>query len=169
MATYSEIRAIPYAPEQVFDLVADVERYPEFLPWWRAARITGKARDGYETDQVIGFGMLRLPFHSTTVLERPRHISVTSSGAQVRRLTIDWSFEPAPHGGCRTRVVFDLELRSKLVEGVLAAVFRDAVRRAVSTFEGRARVLYGPPRYRERVPRRRPRGAATRQRSGRTS
>jgi coenzyme Q-binding protein COQ10 len=169
MATYSEIRVIPYTPDQVFDLVADVERYPEFLPWWRAARITGTAGDGYETDQVIGFGVLRLPFHSRTVLERPRHIVVTSSGGPVRRLAIDWSFERAPHGGCRTRVVLDLELRSKLVEGVLATVFRDAVRRAVSTFEGRARALYGPPSHRERRPRRGPRGAAMRARSGRTS
>lgn len=166
MATYSEIRALPYTPEQVFDLVADVERYPEFLPWWRTARITGGNGEGYETDQLIGFGTLRLPFHSRTVLERPRHIIVTSNGGLVRRLAIDWRFDQAPHGGCRTSVVLDLELRSKLVEGVLAGLFRDAVRRVVRTFEGRARAIYGPPNRGKR-PRRRRQGTTRRARTGR--
>ncbi len=145
MRFHGETRILPYTPEQVFDVVADVERYPEFLPWWREARITTSKESAYETDQVIAFGMIRLPFHSRTELDRPRRIAVTSHGQEVRRLAIIWRFEPSPEGGCRTRVALDLELRSKLVEEVLSVVFRKAMRRAVGTFERRARALYGAP------------------------
>ncbi len=145
MRFHGETRILPYTPEQVFDVVADVERYPEFLPWWREVRITTSKERAYETDQVIAFGMIRLPFHSRTDLDRPRRISVTSHGEEVPRLAINWRFEPSPDGGCRTRVALDLELRSKLVEEVLSVVLRKAMRRAVGTFERRARALYGPP------------------------
>ena len=145
MRFHGETRTLPYTPEQIFDLVADVERYPEFLPWWREARITTSKESAYESDQVIAFGMIRLPFHSSTDLDRPRRIAVTSHGEEVRRLAIIWRFEPSPEGGCRTRVALDLELRSKLAEGVLSVVLPQAMRRAVGTFERRARTLYGPP------------------------
>lgn len=146
-------RVFSYTPEQVFDLVADVERYPEFLPWWIAARIEKSDGDVYHTDQVIGFrGLVRERFRTTTVLKRPERIDVTSDGGPFRRLHIQWSFEPAPDApdapdpGCLVGYRVDFELRSKLAQGLFAPLFGAAVRRVVGAFERRARQLYGPPR-----------------------
>ncbi len=146
MPSYTENRALCYTPEQLFDLVADVERYPEFLPWWVAAKVRKRDGDVYYTDQVIGFGMFRERFSSKTVLERPERIDVTSDAGPFRRLKIQWTFHPTPPRGCLIGFHLDFELGSKLVQRLFTLLFRDAARRVVTTFERRARELYGPPR-----------------------
>ena len=149
MPRYAVNRVLPYAPEQLFDLVADVERYPEFLPWWVAARIEGWDGDSYRTDQVIGFrGILRQRFRSKTDLVRPKRIDVTADSGPFRHLDIRWTFQPAPNAGCLVGFSVDFELRSKLVGGLFGPLFNAAVRRVVDDFERWARRLYGPPRVR---------------------
>jgi Polyketide cyclase / dehydrase and lipid transport len=83
-------------PEQLFDLAADVERYPEFQRWWIAARIRKWEGDSYYTDQVLGFGPIRVRFGSKTVLHRPERIDVTSDEPPFRRFALSWIFEPLP-------------------------------------------------------------------------
>ncbi len=144
MPSYAEDRVLSYTPEQLFDLVADVERYPEFLPWWIAAKIRKWDGDVYYTDQVIGFGMFRERFPSKTVLIRPERIDVTSDAGPFRRLEIQWTFEPAPQRGCLVGFHLDFELSSKLVQRLFALLFSDAARRVVPSFERRAREVYGP-------------------------
>lgn len=152
MPSYTENRVLSYTPEQLFDLVADVERYPEFLPWWVAARIRKWDGDVYYTDQVIGFGLIRQRFPSRTVLERPGRIDVTSDAGPFLRLEIRWTFEPAPEGGCLVGFHLDFELGSKLVQRLFTLLFSDAARRVVRSFERRARELYGPPRASPPIP-----------------
>ncbi len=147
-ATYTESRVLGYTPEQVFDLVADVESYPEFVPWWVAARIRNREPGAYSTDQIIGFGPIRLRFRSRTVVERPERIEVTSRGGPFRNLGIQWTFEPTPEGGCRTAIRVAFELRAIALERLLALPMGGAVRRVVGALEGRARRVYGPPRLR---------------------
>ncbi len=145
MPTYAVNRLISHSPEQLFDLVADVERYPEFLPWWRAARIERWDGDAYYTDQVIGFrGFVGERFRSKTVLDRPTRIDVASHGGPFRRFDIRWTFEPAPSAGCRVGILVDVEPRPKLVQGLLTLLFVNAMRRVVGAFERRARQIYGP-------------------------
>ncbi len=146
LPSYTENRALCYTPEQLFDLVADVERYPEFLPWWVAARIRKRDGEVYYTDQVIGFGPIRERFPSKTVLKRPERIDVISDGGPFRHLEIQWTFEPAPRRGCLVGFHLDFELRSKLVQRLFALLLSDAARRVVATFERRAREVYGRPR-----------------------
>ena len=87
MSIYREEREVPYPAERLFDLVADVESYPDFLPWWAAARIIAREDGAYRTDQVIRFGPIRQRFPTRTVLRRPREIDVTATGGRLRRRT----------------------------------------------------------------------------------
>jgi coenzyme Q-binding protein COQ10 len=144
VASHKVSRVLPYEPEQVFDLVADVERYPDFLPWWVAVRVRKRDGNVYDTDQVIGFGIVRAKFSSKTVLRRPERIDVTSTDRPFRHFNLTWLFDPAPDGGCRVGLSADLEFRSKFLQELLGAAVARVPRRIVTAFETRAHQLYGP-------------------------
>src|SRR5260370_14434164 len=96
MPTHAEQRVLPYTPEQLFALVADIERYPEFLPWCLAARVKERRADLVVADLVIGFRMFRERFTSRVALDRPRRIDLTYAEGTFRRLNNHSVFEPLP-------------------------------------------------------------------------
>jgi coenzyme Q-binding protein COQ10 len=142
MPTHAEQRVLPYTPEQLFALVADIERYPEFLPWCLAARVKERRADLVVADMVIGFRMFRERFTSRVALDPPRLIDVTYAEGPFRRLNNHWVFEQAP-GGCRIDFYVDFEFKSRLMQRLIEVLFGEAVRRMVGAFEKRARDLYG--------------------------
>ena len=144
MPTPTEQRFLPYTPEQLFALVADVERYPEFLPWCVGARIRERRPDLIVADLVIGFRMLRERFTSRVALSPPRRIDVTYTEGPFKYLNNYWIFDEAP-GGCRLDFFVDFEFRSRILQKIIEMLFHEAVRRMVGAFEGRARQLYGGP------------------------
>ncbi len=135
-------RCLPYSPEQLFDLVADVERYPEFLRWWISARVWRRRVDTSYTDQMLALGPLHVRFGSKTVLYRPERIDVTSDESPFRRFRLSWLFEPRPGGSCRIRLAAEIELRSHLLQLVVEQVLPAAIRDIVAAFETRAGQLY---------------------------
>ena len=145
MPTHAEHRVLPYTPEQLFALVADVERYPEFLPWCVGARVRERRPDFILADLIIGFRMFRERFTSRVALDPPRRIDVAYSEGPFRYLDNHWVFEPVP-GGCRIDFFVDFEFKSRLLQKVIELLFGEAVRRMVTAFEGRARQLYGAPK-----------------------
>jgi len=145
MPTHAEQRVLPYSQAQLFDLVADVERYPEFLPWCVGARIRKRLPDGtMEADLVIGFKMFRERFASIVKPDRASHrIDVSYVDGPFRYLNNHWKF--ITEGENRTRVDFfvDFEFKSALLQKVIGVLFNEAVRRMVAAFESRAKQLYG--------------------------
>jgi coenzyme Q-binding protein COQ10 len=145
MPTHAEKRLLPYAPEQLFDLVAQVERYPEF-----AARIRSRSEDVVVADLVIGFRMIRERFTSHVRLDRARRIDVRYADGPFKHLDNHWIFEPVapcaelPGGGTLIDFYVDFEFRSKLLQGLIGVLFNEATRRMVAAFEARARQLYAP-------------------------
>ena len=144
MPTHAEKRVLRYTPEQLFDMVADVRRYPEFLPWCVGARVLSRSDDGLTADLTIGFKMFRETFRSQVTLERPHHIHVRYLNGPFRYLNNHWRFHSHPEG---TEVNFfvDFEFRSRLLQAVIGTVFNEAVRLMVRAFERRAMHLYGRP------------------------
>jgi coenzyme Q-binding protein COQ10 len=142
--THAEERVLPYTPEQLFDLVADVERYPEFLPWCVGARIKEYRPDLIVADLIIGFRMFRERFTSRVSLDPPRHIDVAYAEGPFRYLNNHWTFAPVA-GGCRVGFFVDFEFKSRLLQRLIDVLFSEAVRRMVGAFEKRARDLYGAP------------------------
>jgi coenzyme Q-binding protein COQ10 len=145
MATHAEQRKLPYSAEQLFDLVADVERYPEFLPWCVGARIRERKDNVIVADLLIGFRMIRERFTSRVVLDRPRRIDVAYSEGPFKYLDNHWIFLPQEDGGCIIDFHVDFEFRSRMLQKIIEVLFNEAVRRMVSAFEARARKLYGEP------------------------
>lgn len=129
----------------MFDLVARIERYPEFLPWCLAARVKSQEGDVVVAELVIGFKMIRERYTSRVTLDRPRRIAVAYVEGPMKHLSNHWSFEPSAGGGCAVAFDVDFEFRSRLLQTVIGALFHEALRRLVSAFEQRARMLYGDP------------------------
>ncbi|WP_119165474.1 type II toxin-antitoxin system RatA family toxin [Algihabitans albus] len=146
MPTHAEQRLLPYQPQELFDLVADVERYPEFLPWCKAARVRQRESEERQivADLVVGFRMIRERFTSRVDLEpEERVIRVQYVDGPFRYLNNTWQF--IEHSdGCMIDFYVDFEFRSRVLQKVLQPLFNEAVRRMVAAFEGRAQDLYGP-------------------------
>ena len=143
MPRYRETRHLPYTAEQMFALVADVRRYPEFLPWVTGTRIRSQNDRELVADLLVGFRMIRESFTSKVTLEHPRQIHVDYLSGPLRYLHNDWRFEPDGQGGCRLSFDVDFEFRNRLFETLAGTVFGEAVRRMVGAFEARAAALYG--------------------------
>ncbi|MCW2243347.1 type II toxin-antitoxin system RatA family toxin [Azospirillum canadense] len=143
MPTHAEKKVLPYTPEQMYRLVADVEKYPEFLPWCLAARIRRREGNVMFADLVIGFKMVRERFTSRVELdEAGRRIDVQYTEGPFQYLNNHWIFTPHERGVCVDFYV-DFEFRSKMLQKIMGVLFNEAVRRMVQAFETRADQLYG--------------------------
>lgn len=142
MPRHSETRVVPYQPEQMFDLVADVAAYPKFLPWCVGARVRNASETENISDLTIGFGPFRESFTSRVTMERPSIIRVRYENGPFKYLNNQWRFSPDP-AGCRIEFWVDFEFRSRILQVAIGAVFQEAVHRMVSAFLTRARSVYG--------------------------
>lgn len=143
MPTHAERRILPHTPEQLYALVADVERYPEFLPWAVACRIRKRQEPVIWADLVIGFKMIRERFTSKVTLNPDgRRIDVEYVDGPFHYLNNHWVFEPHADG-CAVDFFVDFEFKNKVLQTIIGALFNEAVKRMVAAFEGRAKQLYG--------------------------
>lgn len=142
MPQHTEKRFLPYSAEQLFDLVADIERYPEFLPWCVGARILRRDGDVLKADVIVGFKMLRETFTSKVTLNRASDIQVEYQKGPFKHLDNKWNFV-AMDGGCEIDFFIDFEFRSRLLRNIMGPLFGEAVRRMVDAFESRAKAVYG--------------------------
>lgn len=151
MPQHREDRVLPYTPDQIYDLVADVARYPEFLPWTAAARIRsrrplperGPGAEVMEADLVISFKVFRERFGSRVILlPDQRRIETEYLDGPFRHMISNWQVEPDPRG-CRVRFDVDFEFRNVILQKAIGLFFDEAMRRVVGAFETRAKALYG--------------------------
>lgn len=144
MPTHAERLVVPYTREQIFDLIADVERYPEFLPWCVAARIRQRpAPNILVADLVIGYKVFRERFTSHVQLNRPERIDVRYYEGPFRYLNNHWNLEPRGESECVIDFYVDFEFKSRVLQKVIQTLFNEAVQRMVGAFEQRAEALYG--------------------------
>ena len=142
MPVHQETRLLPYTPAQVFAVVADVERYPEFLPWCVACRVKKReSATSFTADLAVGFKMVREQFTSRVTLDPHKAITVEYLTGPFEHLRNTWGFKAVP-GGTEVSFFLSFEFRSKLLQAVIGALFEDAVHRMVGAFEARAAKLY---------------------------
>ena len=144
LIAHRETRLFPYLPAQVFDIVADVQRYPEFLPWCVGARVFHRDRDIFDAEVLVGFRFIRERYSSRVKLERPDTIDVNYTSGPFRHLVNTWRFKAVPEG-CQVDFFIEFEFRSPMLQRLIGALFHEAVRKMVAAFESRARQLYGTP------------------------
>ena len=144
VTVHSERRTLPFAQEQIFDLVADVERYPDFLPLWQAARSRRSEQDNdlYITDQTLQLGVVQKTFRTETRLQRPDQILVTSTDALFDEFMIKWLLEALPEHSCRVDFSLRCKAASPFLRPIFEVVLGSAAQSIVSAFERRALALY---------------------------
>lgn len=148
MPRHAEKKHLPYTAARMFDLVADVARYPEFLPWTAAARIRSRrpieGGEVMEADLVISFKVFRERFGSrVTLLPGQGRILTEYLDGPFRHLKSVWTFQDLPEGGCAVAFEVDFEFRNAILAGIIGIVFNEAMTRVVRAFEARAKQLYG--------------------------
>ncbi len=148
MPSFSTKRRVPYSPRQMFDLVADVERYPEFLPLCEGLTLRSREdkpdRTVLVATMVAGYQAIRESFTTrVTLLPAEHKVLVEYLDGPFRRLENRWLFKPAAGGGCDVDFYIDYELRSLMLGVLVGAVFDKAFRRFAESFEARARQVYG--------------------------
>ena len=148
MPRHSESRTLPFTADQMFDLVADVEAYPKFLPWTAAARVRSETPrdDGarvMEADLVISFKVFRERFGSRVVLwDEGRRIETEYIDGPFKYMRSNWRFAPNKDG-CTVEFDVDFAFRNRLLQTAAEVFFYEAMRRIVRAFEDRAHALYG--------------------------
>lgn len=142
MPGINETRRLPYSAEQMFDLVADVARYGEFLPWVVATRVRSDSETEMVADMLVGFNALREKFTSRVIKDRPRRIEVIYIDGPMRDLDNLWEFRPTDEG-CEIEFKVEFTFRNALFEKLAGQYFDRAFRKMVSAFETRAEKLYG--------------------------
>ena len=139
---YSDSTQLPYPRRQVFGLVADIERYPEFLPGWKRARILDRNDNRLLVEQQLQTGPAIFRFHSTALLEPCSGIHITATDGPFHDLHIDWCFTPSIDGQCRITVEVKLAMKPGLMNGALQLLLGSGSRELLPSFERRARMLF---------------------------
>ena len=143
MPRHSETRHLPYSPEQLFDMVADVARYDEFLPWVVAVRIASESETETVADLVVGFNAFKERFTSKVLKQRPGKVTVDYVDGPLKYLHNEWTFEDSGDGGTNVGFSVDFAFKSRIFEALAGQMFDRALRRMTSAFEQRAAELYG--------------------------
>jgi coenzyme Q-binding protein COQ10 len=143
MPRHTETRNLPYSPEQMFDLVADVRRYHEFLPWVAATRVRSDSDSLMVADLVVGFRSLKETFASRVTKQRPASIQVDYLEGPLKYLHNSWEFRPDGKGGTDIHFCVDFAFKSRIFETLAGQMFDRALRRMIGAFESRAHELYG--------------------------
>ena len=143
MARHEETRHLPYTPEQMFDLVADVQRYEEFLPWVSAIRVRSSSDTEMVADMVVGFKGLRETFTSKVLKQRPNEVRVDYLDGPLKHLHNLWHFRSDGQGGVLVDFEVEFAFKNRLFEALAGQVFDSALRKMIGAFEARAAALYG--------------------------
>jgi coenzyme Q-binding protein COQ10 len=143
MPKHSETQALPHSPDQMFDLVSDVARYGEFLPWVSAVRVRSNSDTEMIADLVVGFKGLRETFTSRVVKERPTKVNVDYIDGPLKFLYNNWTFRDDGKGGCLVDFTVDFAFKSRIFESLAGQVFDRALRKMTDAFVTRAEALYG--------------------------
>jgi coenzyme Q-binding protein COQ10 len=142
MPRHSETKFLPYTPEQLFDLVADVGNYDKFLPWVVAVRVRSANETETIADLVVGFNAFKERFTSKVHKERPTRICVDYIEGPLKFLHNEWKFDPV-NDGTNVHFSVDFAFKSRIFESLAGQMFDRALRRMTSAFEQRAAALYG--------------------------
>jgi coenzyme Q-binding protein COQ10 len=147
MPTYHEKKILPYSPQQLFELVADVEKYQEFLPWCVGSRIHWRERNQLNADVDIGYAMFRETFNSTVTLTPHEKIEVEYQRGPFTHLQNRWEFREAEQG-CEVEFFIDFVFQSGMLGALMEPFFAEATHQMIAAFEKRAAVIYPSPNFR---------------------
>lgn len=144
MLTHIEQKRLPYTPEQMFGLVAGVDKYQEFLPWCVGSRVNKRESDDvFYADLIVGYKMFREKFSSKVMVEAPYSIHIEYLKGPLKHLKNQWRFTREQDGSCLIDFSVEFEFKNKALQGLAQVFFKEVIHRMVDAFEERAREVYG--------------------------
>ncbi|MBL4800797.1 MAG: type II toxin-antitoxin system RatA family toxin [Emcibacter sp.] len=141
MPKFTEVRDFPYSKDQMYEMVADVDKYADFLPWCQGVRVYKRKEESLYADLIIGFKMFRERFTSHVTFTDDR-IEVEYIKGPLKYLHNHWQFTEKEDGGCRVDFLVDFEFRNKIFEKMIGGFFTEGVSHMIGAFEKRADELY---------------------------
>lgn len=132
-----------YRADQLFAIADDIERYPQFIPWCRSARVLSQDGAVREVENHFGAGPADISFSSRAVTSPPEQLEITAEGGPFRRFSLTWTFTPLEAGGCRVKAHYVVDFRSGLLQGLAALTIREVEHRVLRRFRDRAAEIYG--------------------------
>lgn len=142
MPHHKEQRFVPYSAQQMYDLVVDVRRYPEFLPWVMAMRVRSESADETIADMIVGFTHLREQFTSRVVKQNGRRVEIEYLDGPLKELHNVWQFSDTD-GGCTIDFEVKFAFKNRVFQAIAGQFFDAALRKMIAAFETRAQALYG--------------------------
>ncbi|MBF0447498.1 MAG: type II toxin-antitoxin system RatA family toxin [Magnetococcales bacterium] len=142
MAKRTSSTRVPYTAQQMYDLVVDMDRYPEFIPWLAKSRKYDETPDHFMSEMTISFKGLRENFKTRDVVVPGKKITISNVSGPFQHLESEWRFSDAPNGGCDIDFFIDFRFKSRLIELALGPVFGEASKRMVDAFKTRADEIY---------------------------
>jgi coenzyme Q-binding protein COQ10 len=144
MAEYSTKRRLPWRCEQLYELAADISRYPEFLPGWKKVNILRRSDNKLLVEQQVGLGPISKPFVSEAELIPCEEVKVHSTDGPFHYLNIHWMFEPEKEGGCSVSLLIDYDMKNRMLNQFSGRFFKTMTADVVDRFRNEARKRYGP-------------------------
>lgn len=141
MPRHTEQRTLPYSPEMLYTIVADVKRYPEFLPWILEADIIQQTEQGFLADLTVGYKLFQDTYRSEVILTPHERVEIRYVKGPFKHLQNHWTFSPAPSGSVQIDFFIDFEFQSSFFQSMIQSFFTEAVKKMITAFEERARVL----------------------------
>lgn len=147
MPKHQETRLLPFTAQQMFDLVIDVECYPEFLPWCQSCQIVSQEGDFLIADLGIGYKGMSQTFRSQVNFISPSEIKVDYLEGRLKYLKNIWHFEDLQPNQCKIDFFIDFSFGRGLLQFAIEAIFEKALSQMIHSFEQRANKIYGLKRY----------------------
>jgi coenzyme Q-binding protein COQ10 len=147
MPTHAEKKVLPYPPAYLFKLIADVDRYPDFLPWVTAARTYGHQENSFSSDVTIGYKFLTYPYQCRVLLTPNARIDIDYVTGPFRTLNNHWILTARSENLTEIDFYIDFEFKNPMLQSLLTPVFTEVVHRMIKAFEKRAETLDVLSRY----------------------
>ena len=143
MIKHTETKTFAYPKKQMYELVADVESYPEFLPGWNHVVIIERKENGLIVEQGIGYSQFNWKFLSNAILEPHTHLQITSNEEPFNHLLIDWNLVQKRKGHTDVTLTMEMKMRSVILQTVVNSVISQPITQLLGVFEERAKKVYG--------------------------
>ena len=142
MIKFSLKRVLPYSNKQMYDIVIDIKKYPEFLPWCISAEEYGSNKKNFKAELEIGFNHIKESFLSEITPLYPYRIISKAISGPFRILMNEWEFTEKKNNTCEVELNIEFQFKSMILHNLIGKVFEYSSRKMINAFEGRAKQLY---------------------------
>ena len=143
MKYYKIKRNLDYSDSKIFDLICDIEKYSEFLPWCKKANIYNKLDNEFYSDITVGFNLINETFTSKVLIKRPGEVVSNATSGPFKKMTNIWNIKALSENSCQVSLVIEYEFRSVILKNLIGIFFDQATKNMITAFEKRAKYLYG--------------------------